>query len=57
VTVSPEIGHYTIRLMPGYINALSGFGETDDFLHATGVRWLNEPSPTLGYFSGIRFWL
>jgi uncharacterized protein (DUF885 family) len=50
LTVSPEIGHYTIRLMPGYVNALSGFGETDDFLHATGVRWVNEPSPTLGYF-------
>jgi uncharacterized protein (DUF885 family) len=50
LTVSPAIGHYTIRLMPGYVNALSGFGETDDFLHATGVRWANEPSPTLGYF-------
>jgi uncharacterized protein (DUF885 family) len=50
LTVSPEIGHYTIRLMPEYLNALSGFGETDDFLHATGVRWLNAPSPTLGYF-------
>jgi uncharacterized protein (DUF885 family) len=50
LTVAPEIGHYTIRLMPGYVNALSGFGETDDFLHATGVRWANEPSPTLGYF-------
>jgi uncharacterized protein (DUF885 family) len=50
LTVSPEIGHYTIRLMPGYLNALSGFGETDDFLHATGVRWANEPAPTLGYF-------
>jgi uncharacterized protein (DUF885 family) len=50
LTVSPAIGHYTIRLMPGYVNALSGFGETDDFLHATGVRWLNEPSPALGYF-------
>jgi uncharacterized protein (DUF885 family) len=50
LAVSPGIGHYTIRLMPGYLNALSGFGETDDFLHATGVRWLNEPSPTLGYF-------
>jgi uncharacterized protein (DUF885 family) len=50
LTVSPAIGHYTIRLMPGYVNALSGFGETDDFLHATGVRWLNDPSPTLGYF-------
>jgi hypothetical protein len=47
LTVSPQIGHYTIRLMPGYVNALSGFGETDDFLHATGVRWANEPSPTL----------
>jgi uncharacterized protein (DUF885 family) len=50
LTVSPQIGHYTIRLMPGYLDALSGFGETDDFLHATGVRWLNQPSPTLGYF-------
>jgi uncharacterized protein (DUF885 family) len=50
LTVSPEIGHYTIRQLPGYLNALSGFGETDDFLHATGVRWLNEPAPTLGYF-------
>jgi uncharacterized protein (DUF885 family) len=50
LTVSPAIGHYTIRLMPGYLDALSGFGETDDFLHATGVRWTNEPSPTLGYF-------
>ena len=50
LTVSPEIGHYTIRLMPGYLNALSGFGESDDFLHATGVRWANEPAPTLGYF-------
>jgi uncharacterized protein (DUF885 family) len=50
LTVSPTIGHYTIRLMPGYVNALSGFGETDDFLHTTGVRWANEPSPALGYF-------
>jgi uncharacterized protein (DUF885 family) len=50
LTVSPAIGHYTIRLMPGYLDALSGFGETDDFLHGTGVRWANEPSPTLGYF-------
>ncbi len=50
LTVSPTIGHYTIRLMPGYVNALSGFGETDDFLHTTGVRWVNEPSPALGYF-------
>jgi uncharacterized protein (DUF885 family) len=50
LTVSPAIGHYTIRLMPGYVNALSGFGETDDFLHAIGVRWANEPSPKLGYF-------
>jgi uncharacterized protein (DUF885 family) len=50
LTVSPGIGHYTIRLMPGYLSALSGFGETDDFLHATGVRWASEPSATLGYF-------
>ena len=50
LTVSPDIGHYTIRLIPGYLSALSGFGETDDFLHATGVRWASEPSPTLGYF-------
>jgi len=50
VTIPPEIGHYAIRLMPDYLDALAGFGELDDFLHAPGVRYINQPSPDLGYF-------
>lgn len=50
VTVPPEIGHYAIRLMPDYLDALAGFGELDDFLHAPGVRYINQPSLNLGYF-------
>jgi uncharacterized protein (DUF885 family) len=41
--------------MPGYLDALADFGETDDFtgpsrLHDDGVRWASPPSPQLGYF-------
>jgi Bacterial protein of unknown function (DUF885) len=50
LTIPPEIGHYTIRLAPGYLDALADFGELDDFLHATGVRYVDPPSPNLGYF-------
>jgi uncharacterized protein (DUF885 family) len=50
VTIPPEIGHYAIRLMPDYLDVLAGFGELDDFLHAPGVRYINQPSPSLGYF-------
>jgi uncharacterized protein (DUF885 family) len=55
LTVPTNIRHYTIRPMPGYLEALSDFGETDDFtgpsrLNDDGVRWAVPPSPNLGYF-------
>lgn len=55
LTVPSRIHHYTLRPMPGYIEALADFGETDDFtgpsrLNDDGVRWVRPPSPQLGYF-------
>jgi len=55
LTVPPEMGHYTLQPMPGYIVALADFGETDDFtgpsrLREDGIRWVVPPSPQLGYF-------
>jgi uncharacterized protein (DUF885 family) len=55
LTVPAKIQHYTIRPMPGYLDALADFGETDDFtgpsrLNDDGVRWVVPPSPKLGYF-------
>jgi uncharacterized protein (DUF885 family) len=55
LTVSAKVQHYTIRPMPGYLDALADFGETDDFtgpsrLNDNGVRWVVPPSPQLGYF-------
>jgi uncharacterized protein (DUF885 family) len=55
LTVPSEMGHYTLRPMPGYIAALADFGETDDFtgpsrLREDGIRWVVPPSPQLGYF-------
>jgi uncharacterized protein (DUF885 family) len=55
LTVPADIRHYTIQPMPGYLEALAGFGELDDFtgpsrLNDDGVRWLSPPSPQLGYF-------
>jgi uncharacterized protein (DUF885 family) len=55
LTVPADVRHYTIRPMPGYLDALSGFGELDDFtgpsrLNDDGVRWASPPSPQLGYF-------
>ena len=55
LSVPAEIRHYTLRPMPGYIEALADFGETDDFtgpsrLNDDGVRWTVPPSPQLGYF-------
>jgi uncharacterized protein (DUF885 family) len=55
LTVPAEIRHYTLRPMPGYIEALADFGETDDFtgpsrLNDDGLRWVSPPSPQLGYF-------
>jgi len=55
LTVPPDIRHYTLRPMPGYLDALGDFGEQDDFtgpsrLYDDGVRWASPPSPQLGYF-------
>jgi Bacterial protein of unknown function (DUF885) len=50
LSVPPEIGHYTTRPLPGYLAALSDFGEMDSFLGHTGVRYLRKPSLELGYF-------
>ncbi len=55
LTVPPDVGHYTLRQMPGYLEALADFGELDDFtgpsrLRENGVRWASPPSSRLGYF-------
>ena len=55
LTVPPDIRHYTLRPMPGYLEALGDFGELDDFtgpsrLNDDGVRWVGPPAPNLGYF-------
>jgi uncharacterized protein (DUF885 family) len=55
LTVPARIGHYSLRPTPGYLDALSDFGELDDFtgpsgLNRDGVRWAKPPSPQLGYF-------
>jgi uncharacterized protein (DUF885 family) len=50
LSVPPDVGHYTTRPAPGYLEALSEFGEIDSFLGHTGVRYLHNPSPDLGFF-------
>ena len=55
LTVPANIGDYTLRPTPDYLDALSDFGELDDFtgpsrLKENGVRWASPPSPQLGYF-------
>jgi uncharacterized protein (DUF885 family) len=55
LTVPPDMRHYTLRAMPGYLDALGNFGELDDFtgpsrLSDDGVRWASPPSENLGYF-------
>jgi uncharacterized protein (DUF885 family) len=55
LTVPAGIPRYTMKLMPGYLNALSDFTEMDDFTSLSrpndgGVRWINQPSPDLGFF-------
>ncbi len=55
LTVPANIQHYTLRPIPGYLEALADFGEQDDFtgpscLKDDGVRWVGAPSPQLGYF-------
>ncbi len=55
LTVPDWMQHYTLRAMPGYLRALQGFGEMDDFtspsrLKEDCIRYVTEPSPTAGYF-------
>ena len=55
LTVPVSMRHYTLRPMPGYLEALADFGEQDDFtgpsrLDEDGVRWASPPSSQLGYF-------
>ena len=55
LTVPPDIRHYTLRPLPGYLEALGDFGELDDFtgpsrLNDDGVRWISPPAQNLGYF-------
>jgi uncharacterized protein (DUF885 family) len=55
LTVPSNMGHYTLRPMPGYLDALGDFGELDDFtglsrLNDDGIRWINPPTGNLGYF-------
>ena len=55
LTVPAGIPRYTMKLMPDYLDALSDFTEMDDFTGLSrpndpGIRWINQPSPSLGYF-------
>lgn len=55
LTVPDWVQHYVLRAMPEYLHALEGFSETDDFTSASRlkencIRYLDPPSPTLGYF-------
>jgi hypothetical protein len=55
LTVPPDIPHYELRPMADYLAALSDFTEMDDFtslarLNDPGIRWIEPPSPDLGYF-------
>src|ERR1700687_4088140 len=55
LTVPAEVRHYTLRPMPGYLEALADFGGVYDFpaparLNDDGVRWVSPPSGQLGYF-------
>ncbi len=50
LTVPPSMGHYLVRPIPAYLDALGDFGEQDDFLGHDGVRFISPPSDQLGYF-------
>jgi uncharacterized protein (DUF885 family) len=55
LTVPAGIPRYTMKLIPDYLDALSDFTEMDDFTGLSrpndpGIRWINQPSPSLGYF-------
>jgi len=56
LTVPSWMQHYTWQPMPAYLKPLDGTGEADDFtspsrLRENGVRYMNPPSPSSGYFA------
>jgi hypothetical protein len=55
LTVPPDVPHYELRAIPDYLAPLEDFTEMDDFtslsrLRDPGIRWIDPPSPNLGYF-------
>lgn len=56
LTVPADLPHWTMLAAPGYLAALDGFGELDDFtgpsrLQQDGVRWILPLSNDLPYFA------
>jgi uncharacterized protein (DUF885 family) len=56
LTVPAWLQHYTWQPMPAYLKPLEGVAEADDFtspsrLRENCVRYMNPPSPDLGYFA------
>jgi uncharacterized protein (DUF885 family) len=58
LTVPLSTGHFTVRPLPAYLEALADFGALIDFtgpsrIGEDAVRWIPPPSPRLGYFSRV----
>lgn len=56
LTVPAWVQHYRNLPLPAYLAALPGLGVTDDLtgperLKETGISYIRQPAPTLGYFS------
>jgi len=56
LSVPANFPHYTAKPMPGYLDAMDGWGENDDFtgpsrLQENCTRWTPLPSEKLGYFA------
>jgi len=56
LSVPANFPHYTVKPIPGYLDAMDGWGEMDDFtgpsrLQDNCTRWAPPPSEKLGYFS------
>ena len=56
LSVPPWVQHYRFAPIPAYIAAFGGLGEADYFtgpshLKENGIRYIDAPSPKLGYFA------
>jgi len=56
LSVPDWVQHYRFQPMPAYLAPLEGVAEGDDFtspdrLNENSTRYINPPSPTLGYFA------